>query len=291
LLIFKGLVHNKEMEGLLTTIIDNDALSLILAVSGFFLCLIALMIYQFFYEGESTSGLDRRESLRAKNNRALSGSSTALSSGEEEEALSEANIEIIQKQEELQSLSEQIKVLQQEKDAVVVTSEGGADVDPNLIAELEEKIKKLQDRLDEYAVIEDDIADLSLLKQQNKDLQDQLAQLQKNSSSPASEDPTIEASDVTEQSAEAPVEQEATSLVDEFEKIAGLSNETEEPAATVSDLAAEKNKEADEQEEDYGSIMEIKLKEMGIQPDSKGEAEMLIGDLKSIRLGKVKDAG
>jgi len=291
LLIFKGLVHNKEMEGLLTTIIDNDALSLILAVSGFFLCLIALMIYQFFYEGESTSGLDRRESLRAKNNRALSGSSTALFSGEEEEALSEANIEIIQKQEELQSLSEQIKVLQQEKDAVVVTSEGGADVDPNLIAELEEKIKKLQARLDEYAVIEDDIADLSLLKQQNKDLQDQLAQLQKNSSSPASEDPTIEASDVTEQSAEAPVEQEATSLVDEFEKIAGLSNETEEPAATVSDLAAEKNKEADEQEEDYGSIMEIKLKEMGIQPDSKGEAEMLIGDLKSIRLGKVKDAG
>lgn len=83
--------------------------------------------------------------------------------------------EDIQKLKEL--LSEKDKIIEEIK---TQKEEGGAAAgDPDRTAELEGKIKDLEARLSEYEIIEDDIADLSMYKEENFRLKSELKALKK----------------------------------------------------------------------------------------------------------------
>lgn len=314
------------MEGLLSTIIDNDALSLVVAVSGFFLCLVALMVYEFFNPTSSGNPADRKNSLRERNQQAQQKMAVgavdlhgdALQGAE----LEDMQNEVALKEEIIKELSEKISELEQEDQGLGPTTnsghqgatpEGGAQEsaadnasEMGRLAELEEQIKSLQARLDEYAIIEDDIADLSLLKKQNKSLKEELDQLRQGHGGegaaiessdsqgvfqepPPSSDPTMSSNSESD----ALTAQTTDSLVDEFEKIAagaseespgnGLVNSPEVGAVTQSGTDVSSA-------DDYGSVMAAQLSEMGAEEDSKEEADLLISDFKSMRRGKAKNA-
>lgn len=86
---------------------------------------------------------------------------------------------------EVEKLKADLEVSQKMVDELKVrTQDGGADNTPELLA----KIKILEDRLTEYEIIEDDIADLSVYKEENAKLKRQLDAIKAGASSPMVED-------------------------------------------------------------------------------------------------------
>jgi hypothetical protein len=85
-------------------------------------------------------------------------------------ALAETQVQNLKK--ELSSREEEIKVLK--------ASGGGPAVDPKLAdeaAKLSSRLKELESKLAEYEILEDDIADLSLYKEENSRLRGELTKL------------------------------------------------------------------------------------------------------------------
>lgn len=103
-------------------------------------------------------------------------------------ALKAALAQALAKQEELQKL---LAALTKDKAAVDAKLAAGASApaaaggDPNALKELNDKIAKLESRLAEYEVIEDDLANLKKYQQENKQLRSQLEALQKGGAAPA----------------------------------------------------------------------------------------------------------
>lgn len=73
-----------------------------------------------------------------------------------------------------------------------MTVGGGAAVDTGKISELEGKIDELKARLQEYEIIEDDIADLSLYKDENARLKHEIKRLREEAPEAAAAVPTAE---------------------------------------------------------------------------------------------------
>ncbi|MFZ8932611.1 MAG: hypothetical protein ACO20H_13095 [Bacteriovoracaceae bacterium] len=154
----------------------------------------------------------------------------------------QAIIDLEKKLQEAQALAssgdsgEQIQALTSEKDqlaselkaaqdALAAASEAGGD-DSEIKGQLESVTKErddLQDRLGEYAIIEEDLADLKRLQKENKELKDQLAG---GGAAPAAEP---EAEPVAEEEPKENVE----------EAVAAAIEESEAPAEETAEAAAE----------------------------------------------------
>lgn len=91
-------------------------------------------------------------------------------------AMREAIAEREAKIAELQKALEEAKLLTASAEAA---GEGGGGADPAQLAELKTKVEELQARLAEYEIIEDDIADLSLYKEENGRLKNEIEDLKK----------------------------------------------------------------------------------------------------------------
>lgn len=74
------------------------------------------------------------------------------------------------------TLMTEIEALKTQAEANVTVGAGGVDSSADLAAQLE-KVKELQAKLSEYEIIEDDIADLSIFKEENKKLKDEIEKL------------------------------------------------------------------------------------------------------------------
>ena len=113
-------------------------------------------------------------------------------------------------------------------------------------AELEKKIKDLEARLQEYEIIEDDIADLSLYKEENVKLKKEMEALK--SGEPLPEEPAKE--EVPEK--EEAVEETPMDVVEEFAEAVGEEAPKEEPTPEVeakeeAPAEAAENEESDEE--------------------------------------------
>lgn len=77
-------------------------------------------------------------------------------------------------------IAELMKALEEAKAVTAAAdSGGGGGADPAQIAELKAKVEELQARLAEYEIIEDDIADLSIYKEENGRLKSEIDELKK----------------------------------------------------------------------------------------------------------------
>lgn len=80
---------------------------------------------------------------------------------------------------ELTSERDQLKIdLQAAQDALAAASAGGGEADPALQGQLDDVTKErdaLKEKLDEYAIIEEDLANLKKLQKENEELKAQLA--------------------------------------------------------------------------------------------------------------------
>ncbi len=123
--------------------------------------------------------------------------------------------------------------------------------DPAVTAALETKVKELQSKLDEYSIIEDDLANLKQLQQENAKLKEQLggkaseAEPAPVEAAPAEDAPLEEAAEGTEE--EAPQEVEAKEG-DKFEELVDKVEESLEPevAAPAEDAPLEEVAEGTE---------------------------------------------
>lgn len=98
----------------------------------------------------------------------------------------EAQQEIEKLQNELTAKADEIRALQE---AANDGASSGDDVDPQKMAEYESKLKELEAKLQEYEIIEDEIADLSMFKEENQKLKDEIEAL-KAGGATASPSPT-----------------------------------------------------------------------------------------------------
>ena len=118
-------------------------------------------------------------------------------------------------------------------------SEGGGDD-----AELLKQIAELEARLEEYEIIEDDIADLSLYKVENDKLKDELARL-KNQAGMPEDSPAVEETTVVEEAE--PEESGEVVAAEEPASEAGENHLEEAIESMSSDLVAEFEKIVDSQ--------------------------------------------
>jgi hypothetical protein len=74
------------------------------------------------------------------------------------------------------TLVSELDALKVQAESKSATGAGGADNSAELLA-LQDRVKDLQAKLSEYEIIEDDIADLSIFKEENKKLKDEIEKL------------------------------------------------------------------------------------------------------------------
>lgn len=191
-------------------------------------------------------------------------------------------------------------------------------------SDLMARINELEERLVEYEIIEDDIADLSLYKTENEKLKEELQSLRARlggAAPSAVEDPGAPVVAVPEEVVPPPLESTEPEAEEADTKVAEMTPEPQETDTQAADLVAEFEKvvnnqgslEEDEsssrvsnqgEEENTGRVVvsngspasssepvdlktELKVHPQlrGVNPDSKEEAEIFISELKSLKKG------
>jgi hypothetical protein len=184
-------------------------------------------------------------------------------------------------------------------------SGGGADTIENKgdNSELLKKISDLESRLQEYEIIEDDIADLSLYRSENEKLKDELKRLKgqlgtNTQAEEASTEKVQEIDDSTEDEIkavqEAPKVREkkpvdGTDLVAEFEKVVNNQDQISEKQDRIvlEDKTDGKILVTSQKTSERGEVqMDTHPKLKNVNPDSKEEAEIFIADLKALKKEK-----
>ena len=222
---------------------------------------------------------------------------SASGDGASPEALQELEKEVLAKDRTIADLNKQL------------TQSGGtageSTLSPSSPAEQDElmnRISELEGRLEEYEIIEDDIADLSLYKAENDKLKEELQRLKASAgvAGPiaAETDSAVEEAPAAEplQTPEKVEKNEsgaAADLVAEFEKVV---NSQEEAAADLKPTKVVENNQpatgkvnVDDHfikpEAVTMAPVEVHEKLADISPNSKEEAEVFITELKSLKKG------
>ncbi len=136
--------------------------------------------------------------------------------------------------EELDALKKDIEEKQQEIEDLknaAQSSDGGIGSDEH--EAVMKKVEELEGKLQEYEIIEDDIADLSLFKDENAKLKEELEALKAGRASPAPAEPVAEAP--AEAAPEPEAEEKSEDLVAEF----AAAVESPEPPAPDADKKVE----------------------------------------------------
>lgn len=136
-------------------------------------------------------------------------------SGKEAETISKLNAEVTN----LQNLLDAARA------DVASAGEGGSGIDPEVVTALENEKKELLNRLKEYEIIEEDLANLRRLQQENEQLKETISKMQSGAPAPA---PAAEISS-------APVDDSEEDL--EAAMAAAIS-ESQAPAAPAAPVAA-----------------------------------------------------
>lgn len=233
-------------------------------------------------------------------------SSVGAEGGGDPQKVSALENEVLEKDRKIAELNKQL----------THSSGGGGGDDSELLA----RINELEGRLQEYEIIEDDIADLSLYKTENEKLKEELDRLkaQLGGGAPAqpvveesSEEPIVEPAPEPEAVAEPEPEPEAPTptpaseeeedeggvdgadLVAEFEKVVNSQIEMAEAEEASATAVSQ-----DDSEEGTGSVVmadspKIETepppthpKLQNVNPDSKEEAQVFISELKSLKTKK-----
>ena len=228
---------------------------------------------------------------------APSASTQGASVGENGEILKELEKEVLEKDRTIAELNKQ---LTQSGGA----GEGGVFVDGDN-SELMKQIAELEARLQEYEIIEDDIADLSLYKSENEKLKEELGRLKSQAGiATESTTPVMPVDETTDPEPSAPAtldvpEEEADSqsadLVAEFEKVvnsqANIGDDQESSRISIKGngetgkvvMAGEGTSSGSNKSLENELASHPKLK--NISPDSKEEADIFISELKSLKKG------
>jgi|GEM_PF-3351879 len=324
------------MEQVLGTVIVHDTVVLSFLIAGIAIVLLLLLIFNFSNpESVILNEYGRSDEFESTLRRVLAGklggSAVQRRTLESTSASGEAasgDIEAL----EAEVLAKDQKIAELQKQ---ITAGGGGSGSGEANSEsddtaLKERIADLEGRLEEYEIIEDDIADLSKFKLANKKLEEELASLKAQMESAPAPAPAVAENAAPEATPEA--EQESSEghataadpaglagikpiappsgedLVAEFEKIVnqGAGDVSDEGSPSEVNLEGSEQKTEETQvatseaesagavenpEADaYGDVMMAKLAEMNAEPDSKEEAEVLINDLKILKKGTTQSS-
>lgn len=183
-----------------------------------------------------------------------------------------------------------------EKDRVIaelnkkLTQGGGAPISDEALLQ---KLSDLESRLQEYEILEDDIADISLYRSENEKLKEQIEQLKKQMGGApqvATSEPIVNDEPVSEEVVEVTEsEKESGDLVSQFQKIVEhqdkIQNSESEPIHIKGEVASEDGKVIRSTTEEASAADTVHPKLQGVSPDSKEEAEVFINELKSLKKG------
>ena len=299
------IVTMKIMEQFLGFFISNDSLVVSILVAVIAIILLLLLIMSFRnpegvvlnemgsaegsnsdIEGALRKVLGEQRWMNRSQAADANAEATAALDGASEEDLKRLESEVLEKDKQIAELNKQLT-----QGGGAAEGEGGGND-----AELLDKIKGLQDRLKEYEIIEDDIADLSLYKTENAKLKEELARLQGAAPEEVAE-PVAEEEPPAAEAAEPEADLGETHIPESTESEDDAWGDVEDDAAASfgKDLVAEfekvvNNQEASDGDEDFGDVdvmsPDAKDPMENVKPDSKEEAEVLIGDLKLLKKEK-----
>jgi flagellar motility protein MotE (MotC chaperone) len=301
------------MEAILSLFIFHDAYVVSFLVAAIMIITIILLTFNFKSpESVVMNEVNSSENIEGALRRVLGENSWVGAGQDSDDGASSA--EAIKKIGKLESevLSKDKEIADLHKQLTQGNTSGEGDGGDN--SELMEKIDELEARLQEYEIIEDDIADLSLYKAENEKLKEQLENMSGAAPAPAQEEVPEEenleaienaleeaatpasAEDVVEVAPEeepTPVateldkeesdEEVGRDLVAEFEKVVNnkdaivgdAEGSVSEGDGSVSVKGTPKKEAMD--------IAHPKLKD--VAADSKEEAEIFIADLKALKKG------
>lgn len=300
------------MESILSLFIFHDTYVVAFLVFGITAVIVLLLLSNqsspsSVIKSEVGGGDNIEGALRRVLNEKSWVTTTAAEGGADSVAkLTELEDEVLQKDRKIAELNKQI------------TQGGGGVTGDN--DELLKKIAELEERLTEYEIIEDDIADLSLYKTENDKLAAELDKLKAQLEGAAAPEPepagavsmapepepdetsgeasvqVKESQPVEDKNLEQAIEAMSEDLVAEFEKIVDsqeglpkIKAETdEEGGVQKQEVESGKVVMAKEVETATGSLkkeLEVHPKLRNISPDSKEEAEVFISELKSLKKG------
>lgn len=189
-------------------------------------------------------------------------------------ALEAARLEAQQAvQREIESLKQQISEKDQQMKDLASQTESSSGPDPELM----NQIQDLEARLAEYEIIEDDIADLSIYKEENARLKEEIASLKSGGATPS--EPSATESDPVAEEAEAPAAGDVSpEELAEAEAIANAAADVADDMADLDDgdsvdaVAAEEPKSNTAEEVD--AIMDSAMLNMdGVAPVEEPVAE------------------
>lgn len=143
-------------------------------------------------------------------------------SGKEAETISKLNAEVTN----LQNLLDAARA------DVASAGEGGSGIDPEVVTALENEKKELLNRLKEYEIIEEDLANLRRLQQENEQLKETISKMQSGAPAPVAEATPAPAAEISS----APVDDSEEDL--EAAMAAAIS-ESQAPAAAAAPVAAD----------------------------------------------------
>ncbi len=291
------------MEWFLALFVTHDTYVVSFLVVAIAIIIVLLLVYtQKSPESVVKSEVAGADNIEGALRRVLGEKSwvgTQTGGGESSARLGELESEVLEKDRTIAELNKQL-----------TQGGGGAGGDDS---ELMARINDLEARLQEYEIIEDDIADLSLYKTENDKLKEELARLKAQAGmevdSAEEAEPEIRVSapeaaapeessvaDDTTNSSESPEpftkpagsKVEAADLVAEFEKV--VNNQE---MVGGGDDAGEVSV-ADEPDVSPGAVSmaatpEVHPKLKDVPPDSKEEAEIFINELKSLKKTKPQE--
>lgn len=213
--------------------------------------LIFLSLLNHFVSGKIGKSKEKEEDLEATLRRVLETANLKTtnvaavseeSSGKDTGETKEPSKEALELQEKLNEKAAEIEKLKKEIESKA--SSTGEDKSKEEITSLTEKLGDLEKKLSEYEIIEDDIANLSLYKEENLKLKQEIEKL-KGGSGEETEEPEQETvAEVEEESAEEEIIEEAKEEVAEEspnEEIAEEEPSIEEQARMIAEEAAAAN--------------------------------------------------
>ncbi|CAN5620614.1 hypothetical protein BH10BDE1_BH10BDE1_09220 [soil metagenome] len=177
-----------DLNGLLRLIFLEKSDLTVGVLIGLTLIVVVLMLVRSVMEEKqapaATSGAVDQKSLNAAVEGAIKkaladmpvAKAEAAASDDDAAAAAALSTTLSEREAKIATLMTEIEVLKTQAEANVAAGAGGVDSSEDLAAQLE-KVKELQAKLSEYEIIEDDIADLSIFKEENKKLKDEIEQL------------------------------------------------------------------------------------------------------------------
>ncbi len=300
------------MEWFLSLFILHDTLVVSLLVVGITIVVVMLLLFsQKTPESVVKSELGGSENVEGALRRVLgeqrwlqTEAVGAGSPGLDSQKVDQLEMEVLEKDRTIAELNKQLT------QAGTSGDYSGGETDSDLLARLAE----LEARLEEYEIIEDDIADLSLYKTENQKLKDEIASLKNRLGGSTSEPIAESESEPSQPTAAEPTRivpsddgdaVDGADLVAEFEKVVNSQSQIEtdesssrvtvkpddlpgtvvmvdEPTGTETvEMASSENVSGETHIVEDDLPLHPKLKH--INPDSKEEAEVFISELKNLK--------